>query len=791
MSAQPVQTTSHILDEALAWSRAGVSVIPVNPHTKRPTVSWARWSGERATDSLIGTWFTGTDHGLGLVCGGVSGNLEMLEFEGRAIDLFTRAKDLMADHGLSELWSSLLAGCLESSPSGGVHLLYRVDHPVEGNTKIARRPAGNHGVDVLIETRGEGGYTVAAPTIKDHTSAWTRLCGGPETLPTITADQRERLHTILGLLDEVDTPTSAPVSSRQTAPLERPGGPTPLDDFNARTDWADILEPLGWTRLRRDGTGYQWVRPGKRPSDGISATTGRNNKDCLYIFSTSTDLPSEQPLTKAYVWAHYHCAGDMHRAAKELADAGYGTPRTPALTFTATTNTPASPSTAEDLCSDTANGTAMADRFADRLKWVPARTAWITWGQTRWVWCDDDAPAIQAAAVIGNDLNADTKTKAAWKRHSLSLVGLRATARIASTIPEMRVNPSDLDADPWALCTPGGIVDLHDATMRPATPEDLCTRQTAVTVDPTAKTPLWDRFLTDTFTGDVDMIGYLQCLAGMSALGQVHTHILPFMYGAGANGKSVFADVIVRILGDYASTAPAGFLMAGHDDESAIARLSGLRMVVCSEVNKRDRFDEAKVKLLTGGDALTARFLYGRHFTFTPTHTLWLMGNNKPRVEAGGESFWRRTRLIGFNHTVPKQQRIDDLADRLFNEEGPGILAWIVAGAVASQSGLSEPASVIAATQAYADEEDHLARFISDRVKLGGGTQVRTPTTAMRAAYVQWCRDEGEPEMSATMFGRELKGRWNVGVVKNHGKKLYTNVTLLGDDDTTDQGWSL
>ncbi len=299
----------------------------------------------------------------------------------------------------------------------------------------------------------------------------------------------------------------------------------------------------------------------------------------------------------------------------------------------------------------------------------------------------------------------------------------------------------------------------------------------------------------DTFGGDTAMIDYLQRLVGMSYIGEVRHHIMPFIFGPGANGKSVFLDVIMGVGGDYASSAPPGFLMAGRQDESAIARLAGLRVVVCSEVGIRDRFDEAKVKLLTGGDTLTARFLYGRHFTFTPSHTLWLAGNHQPRVEAGGESFWRRTRIIGFEHTVPPERRIDSLASRLIAEEGPGILAWIVQGAVDQAAhGLEEPASVADATARYAVEEDALARFIADRVHIGGGDAVRTPTAEVRKAYTSWCRDEGEEEISAQMFGRELRSRWGIRMTRSHGKRFYPGLALLADEDDpageSEEWWS-
>jgi putative DNA primase/helicase len=220
------------------------------------------------------------------------------------------------------------------------------------------------------------------------------------------------------------------------------------------------------------------------------------------------------------------------------------------------------------------------------------------------------------------------------------------------------------------------------------------------------------------------MIGYLQRLVGYSAVGMIGPHVLPFCHGSGGNGKGAFLEAVTGVLGDYATSAPVGFLMAqthsGHETE--IARLAGARMVLCSEVNEDDRFDEAKVKQLTGGDTLTARFMRQDHFTFTPTHQLWLMGNHQPAVRSGGRSFWRRLRLVPFLHEVPESEVIDDLQGLLVREHGAALLAWIVAGAVAyAEDGLREPDSVKSATAAYERDQDTVRRFVDDCCHLGGG----------------------------------------------------------------------
>jgi putative DNA primase/helicase len=293
-------------------------------------------------------------------------------------------------------------------------------------------------------------------------------------------------------------------------------------------------------------------------------------------------------------------------------------------------------------------------------------------------------------------------------------------------------------------------------------------------------TPRWNAFLADTFGSDADMISFVQRLAGYSASADTGTHVFPFLYGPGGNGKSQLMEVLRKLLADYAATAPAGFLMVGRQEHSEeLARLQGLRLVVASEINPDARFDEAKLKELTGGDTLTARFMHQSFFEFEPTHHLWLMGNHQPRVKAGGDSFWRRLRLLPFQYKVPEAKKIEGLADILVAEEGPGILAWIIAGAVDHFAhGLREPESVKAATAAYAAEEDHIGRFLEDCCTLGPAAQVRTETGRVRAAYEAWCQSEREEQLDARTFGRELKAR---GIVRkpSSGKYFYAGLGLL------------
>lgn len=845
-----------LLEAALTWHTAGICVVPARPDgTKAPAAFWKRYQTARPDTQQIHAWFTnGTYDGLGAITGHISGNLEMLETEGRAADLAAQLGQMLTDNGFGDLWQRITTGYLETSPSGGYHWLYRVDGPPAPNTKLARRPStpdelaehvaaltadaerepdpdvrgkrldaaakitrGEQVPQALIETRGEGGFTVLAPSAgRTHPTgaAWAALLGTPATIPTITVDERDTLYAFASTFDQMP-PVEAP--ERQGTTSSADDGTRPGDDYNTRATWDDILAPRGWTKVKRVGKGYGWTRPGKSPRDGISATTGQNEHDRLYVFSSSTEFETERAYSKFAAYVLLEHGGDYAAAARALAADGYGQRREPGRevaslqaliapsiqgNLATVTSIPAPAERPMALVtertldhSDDSNALLLIDRFGDKVRYIPQRGRWVAWDGVRWHWCPAGGGVVREYAKrIARSLPEDEQPDRTHKKKSLSANGTTAMITQAETDDRITTNLEQLDAHPHELNTPAGIVNLASGRISSSNPARLHTRMTTVAPDREQATPRWDQFLAETFAGSDTVGPFVRRLAGYSATGNVTHHILPFLHGPGGNGKSVFLDVLRALLGDYAGSAPAKFLMAhSQQHETEIARLSGLRMVICSEVNQEDKFDEAKVKLLTGGDALTARFMRQDHFTFTPTHHLWLMGNHQPKVSGGGESFWRRLRLVPFANVVEDDKKIDDLATRLIDEEGPGILAWIIEGAAeVIARGMQAPAEVMAATHTYATEEDVLARFIADRCHLGGAKQVRIPTAELRAAYTKWCAEEGERPLPPQVFGRELRTRYDIEQTRSNGRRYYLSVTLLTDDegpDRPDEWW--
>ncbi|MDG4790383.1 bifunctional DNA primase/polymerase [Micromonospora sp. WMMD1102] len=346
-------TAEDVRTAARAWHAAGCAVLPVKADgSKRPDLAgWTRYQAEQPSAQQMAAWFNDADRtGLGVVCGAISGGLEMFELEGRAVADGARERLVPAFDaaGVLDVWRRLSKGYAEWTPSGGLHLLYRLaDREVPGNTKVARRPKREDEYTdedrallakhpnkviptVLAETRGEGGFVVVAPshgTTHDSGKPW-QFSGSstPGAVPTITWAERDALfaavHAVLDQMPEPEPPTR-PAARQAAQSGDRPG-----DVWAARTGWADILEPHGWKHVWRKGDMDYWRRPGDDKKVGWSARTGGRH-DALWVWSTSTEFPTEESITKFRAYAILDHQGNDHQAASALRAAGHGGDRWP------------------------------------------------------------------------------------------------------------------------------------------------------------------------------------------------------------------------------------------------------------------------------------------------------------------------------------------------------------------------------------------------------------------------------------------------------------------------------
>ena len=776
---------TQLLEESIRWQGAGIVALPVRTDgSKAPGLTaWKEYQQRHPTIDELVQWFTGDTDGIGILTGTISGHLEMVELEGRAVEAgaLSRLENYARDHASIELFNRLIDGYCERTPSGGIHILYRIDSGgVRKNTKLARTPDRH----VLAETRGEGGFVVTAPSAgRTHETGnpWALITGSIENIATITIDERDHLWAIIRMLDE--EPEREPATPHITTGILGPttASTRPGDDYNERADWADIL--TGWTRSTRMGSGYGWRKPGKQ-KPGISATTGQSTDgiDRLYVFSTSTEFDPERPYNKFSAYTLLQHAGDYSAAATALAAAGYGSKATVRIPVMAGSSSvpdtvpdtfpppiPAAhqePGAPRTYTADTQDAHAIMLIVAqgERIRYCPELDKWLAWNSHVWKTQARDCGVVyEYAKEVARRLPEGIKEEARYKRSCLTSNGIAAALRLAQTDPAVRIHVDKLDADPWALNTPDGTINLATGHLHPADPKMHHTKSTIVAPDFNASQHQWIDFLSTTFAGNNEVIGWVQRIFGYACIGVVREHIFPVLYGQGANGKSVLLEVISRLLGDYAITLPPKFLTQNGQGVTDAASLIGVRLAVASETNEGESFDEALVKRLTGGDTVRARYMRQDWFQFTPSHTLVLATNHRLEVPSGGgNSFWRRIREVPFDHILAEEEQDAELPSKLINEHGPAIMAWLAQGAAKyAQHGLSDPAIVTKATKAYAESADHISQYLAARCTAYLGA--REKVADLYRDYSHWCLTE-------SIATKEFKGRRQfIEAMKRHG----------------------
>jgi putative DNA primase/helicase len=431
-----------------------------------------------------------------------------------------------------------------------------------------------------------------------------------------------------------------------------------------------------------------------------------------------------------------------------------------------------------------------AERFHDQhgadVRYTVDTKTWFEFQDPRWVG-DATAAIMQRAKATVRRINIevaeaeDDKEREALRNHakkSESEARLNAMVSLVRWEPGIPMGLTDFDCDPFLACALNGVLDLQRGEFRPARREDLLTKQIPVAYNPAAWCPRWIKFLTEIMGGNQNLIQFLQRAVGYSLTGDVREQVLFFLFGSGANGKSTFLRILLRLLGDYGTQAAKGLLIEHRGDRhtTEIAELIGKRGVVSTEVGEGKNLAEELVKQLTGADRMKGRFMRCDNIEFDPTFKLWLAANHKPIIKGQDHAIWRRIPLIPFTVTFkdpdeagPGEPVKDPtLYDALVGEL-PGILNWAIKGCVAWQKeGLNIPPEVRAATAEYKAEMDVLGAFIDDRCVVKPAASAGS--TELYDAYVGWCIGTGESVRSQKVFSQSLvergyhKEKKNVGI---------------------------
>jgi putative DNA primase/helicase len=349
---------------------------------------------------------------------------------------------------------------------------------------------------------------------------------------------------------------------------------------------------------------------------------------------------------------------------------------------------------------DFANARRLAKLHGADLRFTPER-AWIAWSGARWV-PDDQGLVMELAkdaakSVFDEIRDADEAAQGElfrWARRSQSIERARAMLALTQSEPGIPAHWTDFDADPWALHFVNGALNLeccnmHNFTLRPHQRRDMMSRSTHVTYDKEAHCRRWDSFLERVMPAP-EARAYLQRAIGYSLTGSTREQCLFFCWGAGLNGKSVFLEVILDMMGDYGASACIETFMPRRpgDIPNDLARLAGARFVTVSETSEGQRLQESLIKDVTGGDTISARFMHREFFDFKPQFKLWMRGNHKPQIRGTDEGIWRRIHLIPFLVTIPKREQDKGLVDKL-KRELPGILNWALGGVLPGRSKVS------------------------------------------------------------------------------------------------------
>ncbi len=424
--------------------------------------------------------------------------------------------------------------------------------------------------------------------------------------------------------------------------------------------------------------------------------------------------------------------------------------------------------------SDDALAAAFSAEHGGRLLHVAVWGQWLLWDGTRWA--RDETLAVpdlargvcRAQSVIAGERAKDGPATPWVKR----LAGAQTVGAVVALARADRrhARPSDaFDAEPWALNTPAGVVDLRTGTMRPRRADDLPTKVAGTA--PGDGCPRWLEFLAEITGGDPEVISYLRRWAGYCLTGETREHAFLFLVGPGGNGKSVLVNTLAAAMGDYAATAPMETFMAAQHDRhpTDLAMLRGARLVLANETDAGRALAESRLKALTGGDRITARFMRQDFFTYQPAFKLVMVGNHRPVIRNPDDALRRRLHLlpIAFRPEAPDQ----NLGARLRGEL-PGILGWAVEGCLEWQrDGLGMPEAVRLATAEFFAEQDLLAQWLTERCE-----QKATFTAASASLYrnwTHWAQERGEIPGTQKAFSAELE--------RHHAKrKVHGVVTFLG-----------
>lgn len=441
----------------------------------------------------------------------------------------------------------------------------------------------------------------------------------------------------------------------------------------------------------------------------------------------------------------------------------------------------------EESADDEGNAQCVLRMHADRFCYTSAN-GWMHNAGTHW-------EALNAEALL------DRAIVETLKARRLAAVGADAENVVKVARPDARriqatkynfrslvvAAPSEFDSVPYYLNVANGVVDLRTAKLH-RRGDHKFTYCLPIDYDPNADPADWINFLRTITTGE-EMIPYLQQCIGYSITGATNEECFFYVYGPTRSGKGTFINTIIKVLGYPTSPLCRGVAFntftakrEGDSQNFDLAPLKACRFISASESNKHEKFDDAKVKMVTGNDPVTASFKHKDSFTYIPQYKIWLLSNNPVNGDVDDDAFWYRVRVIEFPHSFAGKEDTG-LKERLVSPENlRAVLAWAVRGAQQwyAAGRLTLPGSVAASTQKQRDALDYVAQWLDECCTLSPAGWTTSQT--LYASYERWCKDNGVSAKQQRGFSEALLRKGLAAARKTEDGRQFRviqGVTLL------------
>ena len=425
----------------------------------------------------------------------------------------------------------------------------------------------------------------------------------------------------------------------------------------------------------------------------------------------------------------------------------------------------------------------------DSIRYCYSLKKFLIWNGTCWEFDNDGvvrqlvfdfAPRMYRAGLYMDDEEMQIE----YEKNALrfeSVPKMNYLYHYLQSAKEINIKASDLDLDYYLFNAEKKTVNLKTGETKEPEPNDLLTKKSIFVYDKAAKCPTWDMFLMQIFNNDLDLIHFVQKALGYTLSGDISEQCMFILFGSGANGKSTLLNVIQKLFGDYAvSTITDTFMKKNSEQTNDLARLKNARLVIASEAEENKPMSESLIKQITGGDKISARFLYGEYFDFTPTFKIFMATNHKPKISGGDNGIWRRIKLIPFTVSIPEEKRDKHLQEKLL-EENAGILNWLLEGyRMWEKEGLKEPDAVREANAEYRFDMDVVQNFICECLNIDTTFKERVLNAELFDAYKKWCEKNNETALPQRKFTSKMKEKNHVQFPSN-GNRWWKGISLKNE----------